>query len=130
MLRYLLAFLVISATALAAPPPRGLSVSEDGTLLLHGTPFRGIGINFVEPLLRLLDMPDDQSVEAGFLTMNKYKIPFCRVVGAGWGGPGMKLYQADRNEYFRRLDKVVRAAENHRETETGSDSRPRTPQAF
>lgn len=35
--------------------PLGLSVGEDGTLLLHGNPYRGVGVNYFNAFIRTLD---------------------------------------------------------------------------
>ena len=87
---------------------------EGGRLLLHGRPFRGIGVNFVDAFMRPLSNPDDPSTGEAFKVMGEHGIPFLRTVASGWGGEGMKLYQSDRAEYFRRMDQTVALAEKHR----------------
>lgn len=108
-----LLFLMTLVSSAQAVESFGLTVGKNGALLLEGKPFRGVGINFAEPLLRYLVNPDDPSVAAGFATCKKYEIPFVRLIGSGWSGPGMKLYEEDREEYFCRLDKVVEVAEQN-----------------
>lgn len=104
--------LVGLATA-QGPTVVGLTAGPEGTVLKDGKPFRGIGVNYIEPFLRLLDDPTDMSCEQGFATLHRYSIPFVRMVGSGWGGAGMALYRTDPAEYFRRLDRVIAAAERH-----------------
>lgn len=90
----------------------GLHV-ENGRLLLGGKPFHGIGINYVDAFMRQLDSPGDPTTEKAFEYLVEHAIPFIRTVASGWGGPGMKLYQSDRTEYFRRMDLTVALAEKH-----------------
>lgn len=48
--------------------PVGLSVGEDGTLLLHGNPYRGVGVNYFNAFIRTLDEGSlaDTSYREGF----------------------------------------------------------------
>jgi len=96
--------------ARAASP--GLSV-QDGVLVKAGQPYRGIGINYFDCFLRTLANGTNTSYDAGFKTLADYHIPFARFCATGFWPRDMKLYQADRAEYFRRLDGIVRSAEQH-----------------
>ncbi|MCE5268073.1 MAG: hypothetical protein LLG00_09330 [Planctomycetaceae bacterium] len=114
-LRVLAFMLVASAIGAVAAAESQVGLhQQDGRLLLHGKPFRGIGVNFVDAFMRPLADPDDPSTEEAFRILAEHRIPFLRTVASGWGGAGMKLYQSDRVEYFRRMDKTVGLAEKYR----------------
>lgn len=95
-----------------APSTPGLTAGTGGSLLLEGKPWRGVGVNYYDAFARLLE-PDGKiaDVEAGFKTLHDAGIPFVRFSACGYWPVHWRLYQTDREEYFRRLDSVVRAAE-------------------
>lgn len=105
------AFLLVP-TADPTPLP-GLSVSEAGVLLRGGRPYHGIGVNYFNCFLRTLADGADVSYDDGFRILATYRIPFVRFSATGFWPRDMKLYQTDREAYFRRLDGVVRSAEKH-----------------
>jgi len=91
--------------------PAGLTVSADGQLLLRGTPFRGIGVNYFDAFYRTLKDPEDTGYRAGFAELKRLGIPFVRVMGCGFWPTDWKLYLEDRPRHFALLDGVVRSAE-------------------
>lgn len=91
----------------------GLTPGPDATVLKDGAPYRGIGVNYFDCFLRTLKDGGDTSYEAGFATLAASKIPFARFCATGFWPEDMRLYQTDRDEYFRRLDGVVRSAEKN-----------------
>ncbi|MFW6163621.1 MAG: cellulase family glycosylhydrolase [Planctomycetota bacterium] len=96
----------------AAPPqPPGLTVGPDGTLLRGGQPYRGIGVNYFDCFARTLGDPDDTSCEEGFAALARLGIPFCRFSACPFWPAQYQLYVEDRAEYWRRMDRVVHAAE-------------------
>lgn len=100
------------AEAVAAQPdrPLGLSVADDGTLLLEGRPFMGFGIQYHDCLRRRLRDPEDTSYREGFEELATYGIPFCRIMACGFWPVEMQLYLDDKDAYFAMLDDVVEAA--------------------
>jgi hypothetical protein len=91
----------------------GLSVRADGTLLRDGGPWRGIGVNYFDLFYRTLKDPADTSYEAGLKALAERGIPFARFMCGGYWPSENRLYQEDKEAYFRRLDAVVKAAEKH-----------------
>jgi hypothetical protein len=104
---------VKQSSAAAPPSTPGLSTGSDGTLMLEGKAYRGIGVNYFNCFLRTLIRGDDTSYDAGFATLAAKGIPFARFCATGFWPRDMKLYRDDRAEYFRRLDAVVHSAEKH-----------------
>lgn len=90
----------------------GLGV-VDGVLSRHGTPYRGIGVNCFSLFSRSLRDPGDRSYEEGLRKLGDAGIPFARFMCCGFWPNDWAPYRADRADYFRRLDAVVRSAETH-----------------
>ncbi len=112
-MKHVLAFIFSCGLALAGgkeSAPIGLYV-RDGVLMRGGHAYRGIGANYFPLFSRLLKDPDDASSLENLNLLRKEGIPFVRFMCGGFWPVEMRLYQEDRAEYFRRLDKVVRAAE-------------------
>jgi hypothetical protein len=89
----------------------GLMVGAHGTLLRHGAPYRGIGVNYYDAFLRALRDPQDFSYQAGLEKLGKHNIPFARFAATGYTGRDLELYVKDKEAYFRLLDQVVESAE-------------------
>lgn len=94
----------------AGRPAPGLSV-RGGMLMKGGKPFRAIGANYFSLFYRVLKDPNDTSYKAGLQTLSRAHIPFVRFMCGGFWPVDQKLYLSDKAEYFRRLDRVIRAAE-------------------
>jgi len=115
----LFCLLLTSFTAQAGPPPAaaivpGGSVSPQGVFLLDGKPFRGIGVNYYTAFTRTLADPKDTSYRQGFKVLADHDIHFVRYNAGGYFPTDYKLYLDNREEWFRRMDGVVKAAEeNH-----------------
>jgi len=114
-----LLFLILTAwiawTGAAAPqgpaaPLLGLSV-ENGRLIKDGRPYRGVGGNYFDLFLRVLRHPDDSSTLEGLRRLSEGGIPFVRFCGGGYSPEEWKVYIEQKDEYFRRFDRVVDAAE-------------------
>jgi hypothetical protein len=113
-------FLVVGSLLLAFGEPAlpqaaqlGLSVGANGALLKDGKPFRGIGVNYFDCFLRTLSDGGDTSYDDGFATLSARGIPFVRFCATGFWPKDMQVYLTNRAEYFRRLDGVVRSAQEH-----------------
>jgi predicted GH43/DUF377 family glycosyl hydrolase len=96
--------------ARAAAP---ITPGPNATVLKDGRPCRAIGVNYYDCFARTLENGADTSYDAGFATLQAKGIPFARFSATGYWPRDMKLYQADRPEYFRRLDGVVASAQRH-----------------
>ena len=91
--------------------PLGLYV-ENKTLMHDGAPYRGMGINYYTCFNTLLAHPENLDFVEGFrILREKYQIPFIRFAACPYGSKDWKLYAENPQEYFRRMDLVVREAE-------------------
>jgi hypothetical protein len=96
-------------TAAALAGPHGLQV-KDGCFIKDGRPYRGVGANYFDLFRRVLREPTNTTSLAGLEQLSKAGIPFVRFAGP-YTAQEWRLYLDDRDEYFRRFDLVVRAAE-------------------
>lgn len=94
-----------------ATPEQGLTVDVEGRLRLEGKPWRGLGVNYFDAFARLLREGKFEDVEAGFQKLATDRIPFVRFSACGFWPVDWHLYQTDRDEYFGRMDQVVKCAE-------------------
>ena len=83
---------------------------EGAEILKDGTPWRGIGVNYVDAFMNSIGDPASPATEQAFKYLSEHAIPFVRTPVSGWGGAGMELYQKDKAEYFRRMDITVALA--------------------
>ncbi len=90
-----------------------VAAGPNATVTLGDAPYRAIGINYFDSFLRTLKNGEDTSYTQGFATLAAKKIPFVRFCATGYWPIEMKLYQENRDEYFRRLDAVVECAQQH-----------------
>jgi len=90
----------------------GLSV-RDGSLIRDGRPYRGVGANYYDLLLRLLRDPADRSSLEGLARLSEAGIPFVRFAGP-YSVKEWEWCFEGREDYLRRLDMVVQAAERAR----------------
>ena len=96
-----------------ASPPLGLYV-RDGVLMREGKPYLGVGANYFSLFSRILQDPNDTSSLANLVALRRAGVPFVRFMGCGFWPADNRLYLADREEFFRRLDRVVLTAEASR----------------
>ena len=96
-----------------AKEPLGLTLGPGGTVLKDGKSYRGVGLNYFDCFLRTLHNTTNTTYEAGFRVLAEYRIPFVRFNASGFFPKEMKLYQENREAYFRLMDGVVRAAEKN-----------------
>lgn len=87
----------------------GLSV-RDGVFVKNGRPWRGVGANYFDVFLRIIRDPADASSLEGLARLAKAGIPFIRF-GGPYSARDWRLYTEQKDEYFRRMDLVFRAAE-------------------
>jgi len=98
----------------AANAKLGLQVGDNGQLLLNGEPYAGIGVNYFDAFQRnIYDFRDTKSVWEGMKVLEEHEIPFARIMASGFWASEWGLYKNNKEEYFKRLDNVVEAAEAH-----------------
>lgn len=95
------------------PAPQGLSVNAQGVVVKDGKIYRAIGVNYFDAFMRTFSSPNDTSYRAGFQVLANHKIPYARVSMAGFAPNDYKVYLNTPTEYFRRMDGVVKAAEDY-----------------
>lgn len=107
-----LALLTVGLVCLGgAVSAQGLTAGKDGVVLRDGKPYRGIGVNYFDAFTRTLEDGGDTSYRKGFETLAARGIPFARLNFSGFYPVNWRLYFDNREEYFRRMDGVVKAAE-------------------
>lgn len=105
--RTLALFAAVSCCTLAAAPV----TVRDGRLWQEGKPLRAIGVNYCDLFQELLGNPESDRTLRGLRVLGERKIPFVRFWACGFWPSDWQLYLTDKEEYFRRLDRVVRTAE-------------------
>lgn len=99
-----------AAAGFASPPHApGLGV-ENGRLVREGLPYRGVGANYFDVFLRLIN-DDDSSGLDEMRRLAEAGIPFIRFCAGPYHPADWKLYRNDEKTYFTRFDRLVRAAE-------------------
>jgi endo-1,4-beta-mannosidase len=85
---------------------------RDGRLTLQGKPYRGMGMNYCQILWDVLKNPENRDFVEGFRILREdYQVPFIRFAACPYLGSKWKLYAENPQEYFRRMDLIVREAE-------------------
>src|SRR5439155_17278038 len=117
-LNALVALVVLAFGAVACSAPDddggpGLRATSDGALVKAGTRYRGVGVNYFDAFYRTIKYAGDGTYDDGLGTLAAMHIPFARVMAGGYWPSEQRLYVADRAEFFRRFDRVVRSAEQH-----------------
>ncbi len=100
---------------ISSPEPSltGLTVAADGTLLLEGSPYHGVGVNYFNAFIRTLhpESLQDTSYRTGFRYLKERDIPFIRFNAGGFWPANWNLYRHNKAQYFRNFDAFVEAAE-------------------
>jgi hypothetical protein len=102
-----MAFSLLSSQCVHAQP--GLTI-KDGAFYREGLPYRGVGCNYFDLFRRVLQEPTNTTSLVGLERLAKAGIPFVRFAGPFFAKE-WRTYLDNKEEYFRRLDLVVRAAE-------------------
>jgi hypothetical protein len=89
----------------------GLTAGPNGTILKNGATYRGVGVDYFDPFYRTIVNPNDTSYVAGFQALGQHNIPFVRYSATAYYPAELSLYQTNKDEYFRRMDGVVQAAQ-------------------
>ena len=96
-----------------SPAAHGVTV-RNGTLYRHGKWLRAIGVNYCDLFQDMIHHPARRRTLKGLRFLGSKKIPFVRFWCCGFWPSDWDLYFADKGEWFRRMDLVVRAAEQAR----------------
>lgn len=102
---------VAGGGAAEQPAALGLTV-QNGIFIKDGRPYHGIGANYFGLFHRLLKDAEDTSTIEGLRRLSEAGIPFVRFMASGFWPADWTLYREDATDYFARLDRVVRAAED------------------
>jgi len=96
---------------LRRPPSPGLSV-ENGTFVLNGRPYRGVGVNYYDLFLRLRANPHDETTLQNLDRLARAGVPFVRFNAGGFSDKDWTRWKDDPTGHFVAMDRVVRAAES------------------
>ncbi|MEW6359707.1 MAG: cellulase family glycosylhydrolase [Planctomycetota bacterium] len=88
----------------------GLTV-HDGRLYRYGKPYRAIGVNYCDLFQDMIHNPEEQRTLKGLRFLGEKKIPFVRFWCCGFWPSDWDLYFQNKEEWFRRMDMVVKTAE-------------------
>lgn len=110
LLRACLPWLMLAGLAAAAPP---LTISPEGQLMRDGQPYRAFGVNYFDAFLRTVGQPEDTSYDDGFRVLSEHGVVFARFAACGFWPVDWQGYRDDKDAWFKRLDGVVRSAEQH-----------------
>ncbi|MDQ8196193.1 cellulase family glycosylhydrolase [Coraliomargarita sp. SDUM461004] len=100
--------------------PTGIHVAKDdplaGKLVKYNdsgelVAIRAFGVNYYDAFMRYNSNVNDTSFIEGFEYLAEHNIPVCRVLAAPYWPKEWALYFDDPDEYFRRLDHFIAAAE-------------------
>ena len=73
-----------------------------------------IGLNYYDAVVRVMRDGGDTDYQVGFPDLQKRGIPYVRLNGGGaYGVKDWSLYLENKETYFKRLNKVIKAAENN-----------------
>lgn len=97
----------------AATMQFGLTVDDDGTVLLNGTPFYGFGTNQFTSIPHHWENPLNEKFTAEFELMQKYDIPFVRLNFGGYWETFYDLYDENPEFVIQCMRDVVKCAEKY-----------------
>jgi hypothetical protein len=95
----------------------GLSVNDDGILILNGEPFYGYGLNIYSAFQGLLypegsiPYPAGNIYKEDFAMMKEFGLPLARIPLSCWASQHFKMWMDDPDSYFEKMDKVIAEAE-------------------
>ena len=102
----------LSRGIIADTTPAGIYV-KNGVTMLAGEPYRAMGMNYQNCFARVLADAENREFEEGFrILKEEYHIPFIRFMAGPYSHQGWRFYLDDPDEYFRRLDMVLKKAED------------------
>lgn len=103
--------LVLLATVVGCTLGASPVTVREGRLWQDGKPLRAIGVNYCDLFQEVLSNPENDRTLRGLRFLGEKQIPFVRFWCCGFWPKDWQLYMTDKEEYFRRLDVVVKTAE-------------------
>jgi len=85
--------------------------NKDGVLKYKGDDFYGIGVNYYNLFQRVFDNPDDRSFIDGLERLSEVNIPFVRFRAGGFMDTDWEVYELNKEQHYKALDKIVDEAE-------------------
>ena len=104
----------------------GLTVDEEGTILLAGKPFYGFGVNSFTMLIRFIEGADETMYKDQFEILKKYNIPFARINFGGYWPDYYQKYDENPEFIYECMEKVLKCAEEANIGLVSTLSRPPT----
>lgn len=95
-----------------SPHGLGLQVNTDGVVTLNGHEYKGVGVNYFDAFYRNIKDASDVSYEEGFRQLKENNIPYLRFMAGAYWPSEWSLYLNNKVEYFKRLDRFVKSAED------------------
>ena len=92
----------------------GLQIDEDGTIMLNGKPFYGMGVNFHGPVSMRMGDPNCD-LDIYFAKLEEAGIPYCRIMFGIFYDFEVSTYLAEQShdKLLAAMDYVVGLAEQH-----------------
>ncbi len=105
-------FLLTTFSAMSqTSEPLGIYV-RDGVAMRQGKPYRAMGINYNNCFGAVLNDSENRDFVEGFrILKQQYNIPYIRFMACPYEHSKWSLYLKDGEEYFRRMDMIVKEAE-------------------
>lgn len=91
----------------------GLTVDENGTILLAGKPYYAFGVNSFTLVTRYLEGAGETMYRDQFALLKKYNIPFVRVNFGGYWPAYYEQFDKDPEAVLRLMQDVVKCAEEY-----------------
>lgn len=104
---------VPNKTYTADPNTLGLTVDENGTILLAGKPYYAFGVNSFTLVIRYIEGAGESMYRDQFELLKKYNIPFIRVNFGGYWPDYYEKFDADPEPVLNCMRDVVKCAEEY-----------------
>ena len=86
----------------------GLTVDENGTILLAGKPYYAFGVNSFTLVIRYIEGAGESMYRDQFALLKKYNIPFIRVNFGGYWHDYYKKFDSDPASVLKCMHDVVK----------------------
>lgn len=91
----------------------GLTVDEDGTILLAGKPYYAFGVNSFTLLTRYIEGAGESMFRDQFELLRKYNIPFVRINFGGYWPDYYQKFDKNPERILEKMHEVVSCAEEY-----------------
>lgn len=90
----------------------GITLSENGKLLLNNSEFNLMGVNTFSMFIDLLnEAKSEEEIENDLSLLSKYEIPFIRIPFCTWNSTSYQMYDNDKEKFFEKMDIIIKKAE-------------------